>query len=213
MRAGIGAPAVRASGSSCVWSASLASFALSVPKPLTAVPTRAQVHPVVTGRRATAPENAARRKGRKAIMVVYFAFSVLVIAVCTIEVSVQACARVTRTDDVPVECNSGVLSLMGAVERATKTASTSTLSEREAVESYRQSLEPEWSRRGDIRRACQGQPKLEETLDAVLRLGWGEEQSVRRDSLETTELRRRARELVARNVHVGGPAGASPSAR
>lgn len=146
-------------------------------------------------------------------MVVYFAFSVLVIAVCTIEVSVQACASAARTDDHQVECGPGILSLVHALDRATKAASTGTKDEREAVESFRASLEPEWSRRDDIRRACAGRPEMEETLDAVLHQGWGEERSVRRDSLETNQLRRRARSLVERNIRGGGATGPEPSSR
>lgn len=142
------------------------------------------------------------------MLVAYFAFSVLVIAVCTIEVTVQACAGVKRTDDATVECASGILSLMHAVERATKSAATGTRPEREALESFRAALEPEWSRREAISHACAGRKDMEETLDAVLHLGWAEERSVRRDSLETTEFRRRARELVARNI----PGGAVPAA-
>jgi len=152
--------------------------------------------------------SAARRKGRKAILVAYFAFSVLIIAVCTVEISVQAFAGVKRTDDDQVDCVTGIQSLMRAVERATAGSSTVTLPEREAVESFRKALEPEWSRRDAIRRACKGQDNLEDTLDAVLHLGWAEERSVRRDSLETTEFRRRARDLMDRNIRsaAGSPA-------
>jgi hypothetical protein len=148
------------------------------------------------------------------VLVAYFAFSVLVIAVCTVEVTLQACARVKRTDAMDVDCRSGVLSLMQAVERATRQASTGTRPEREAVLAYRAALEPEWSRREAIRSVCEGDPGLEETLDAVLHLGWAEERAVRRDSLETTDFRRRAHELVSRHIRPDAiPAGSASSSR
>lgn len=140
-------------------------------------------------------------------MIAYFAFSVLVIVVCTVEISVQACSGVKRVDDTQVECSAGIMSLMQAVERASAQASTATLPEREALEGFRRALEPEWSRREAISRACKGREGLEDTLDAVLHLGWAEERSVRRDSVETTELRWRARDLVDRNIRHGSNAG------
>ena len=157
-------------------------------------------YPALVSKRSAQPNAAARRKGKKVVLSAYFAFVVAVIAVCTTEISLQAWAGAKRVDADPVDCAPGILSLKDAVERAIARASEDTGTERQAVESFRKNLEPEWLRRDAIRAACVQRPAMIETLDAVLHWGWAEERSVRQDALGTTEFRRQARQLIARNI-------------
>ena len=153
-------------------------------------------------------ERKARRKGRRGVMIGYFVLVVVVIGICTVQVTTQAIGRLGGThSDAPVDCVPGIRSLVVAVDRARTAAAASHQDESEAVALFRSSLEPEWARRGDIERACQGDPARLETLDAVIHLGFAEEHAVRRDAVELSEIRRKAADLV--HKHVPPPPSAS----
>ncbi|HQB44047.1 MAG TPA: hypothetical protein PLV85_10605 [Polyangiaceae bacterium] len=144
-------------------------------------------------------ERNARKKGRRGVMIGYFVFVVVVIAVCTVQITTQAVGRLGGiSSSTPIDCDRGIESLMAAVERARSAAATSHETETKAVALFRASLEPEWSRRGDIERACAGQPDRLEALDAVIHLGFAEEHAVRRHAIELSDIRRKAASLLRR---------------
>jgi hypothetical protein len=152
-------------------------------------------------------ERKARRKGRRGVMIGYFVLVVVVIGICTVQVTIQAVGRLGGTpSDAPVDCAQGIRSLVTAIERARSAAAASHEGESEAVALFRSSLEPEWARRGDIERACKGDPARLEALDAVIHLGFAEEHAVRRDAVELSEIRSKAADLVHRHVPPPPPA-------
>lgn len=140
-----------------------------------------------------------RAKGRT---IVYgaFTFAVLIfVAVLLVEITHQAFAE-TYADDQGAQCSPGLQELMVAVERARAASCRTEMDEEQAVIAFRTALLPEWSRVGAIRRACEGDRNRLETLDAIQYLRYAEENTVRRESSELATLRRRARELLDRNV-------------
>jgi len=153
----------------------------------------------------------ARKKGRRGVMIAYFVVVVVVITICTVEISIQAFSRLGGTSrDAQVECVEGIRSLIAAVDRARSGVDGSNRKEADAVIRYRASLEPEWSRRGAVRRACKGDIGRLETLDAVVHLGFAEEQAVRRNAMELAPFRRRASELLEKNLPAASAPGAVP---
>jgi hypothetical protein len=143
---------------------------------------------------------SARRKGRRWMMIAYFAFVVVIVVVCTVEVSLQAFARPHGNVDDSVKCAEGIASLARAVDRGLVAVNDDTLTEFEAVDKYRNALEPEWSMRGSVRAACEGDEGKLEALDAVVHMGFAEEHTVRHNAFEIAPFRRRARELLMREL-------------
>jgi hypothetical protein len=148
-------------------------------------------------------------------MIAYFALIVVICTICTIQVSTQAISRIGGETDEPVECVDGIRSLARAIERARVAVHRSDLKESEAVSRYRSNLEPEWSRRGAVEKACQGDKNRLRALDAVLHVGFAEEHAVRRDAVELASFRRRATDLIDKYLPPPDPeslpAGPAPS--
>ena len=152
-------------------------------------------------------EREARKKGRRIVMIGYFVLVVIVAAISAWRVTGQVIEQRhgTRSSE-PIDCSEGIRSLVTAVDRARNVAATSTLGESEAVNLFRNSLRPEWDRRGDIQHACSTSNDLLNTYGAVMHLGFVEEHAVRRDAVELAVVRRRAADLVRRHIP---PAGSS----
>ena len=147
-------------------------------------------------------DREARRKGRRLVMIIYFSLVVLVIAVAGWQVTSQVFAqRAGSHSDDPIDCIEGIRSLMAAIDLARSTTSASHEQESDAVHRFRSSLDDTaWKRRGDIQRACQGDPDRLRTLDAVLHLGYTEEHAVRRNAVELAAVRRRAVDMVRQHI-------------
>lgn len=143
-------------------------------------------------------------------MIAYFALVVVICTICTIQVSSQAISRIGGKSNDPVECVDGIRSLARAIERARVAVHRSDLKESEAVSCYRSNLEPEWSRRGAVQEACQGDANRLRALDAVIHLGFAEEHAVRRDAVELASFRRHATDLIEK--HLPPPDPGSPPA-
>jgi hypothetical protein len=141
---------------------------------------------------------ALRAKARRWLHVLYFCFVVLVVIACLANLLRKVTAPDARDDTV--RCAPDIEGLMSAVERARAAACKTELDEDEAVSAFHSALSPEWDRWTAIRRACSESPALRETLDAIQYLRYAEENTVRRESSELASLRRRARELLDRNV-------------
>lgn len=112
--------------------------------------------------------------------------------------------------DAEVECVAGIRSLVTAIDRARSRVDGSNQRESDAVARYRKALQPEWSKRGAVRRACRGDPARLRTLDAVVHLGFAEEHLVRRNAVELAPFRRRAAELIRDNLPARPAPGAVP---
>jgi len=140
-----------------------------------------------------------RAKGRR---IVYAAFTIAVfifVCVLLVEITSQAFAE-TYADDQGAQCAPGLQELMGAVERARAASCRTEMDEEQAVIAFGAALQPEWSRVGAIRKACEGDRHRLETLDAIQYLRYAEENTVRRESSELASVRRKARELLERNL-------------
>ena len=140
-------------------------------------------------------------------MIAYFAFVVVVCVVSVVEVTLQAFARPHGNVNDSVKCAEGIAALARAVERGLVAVSDDTLTEFEAVDKYRNALEPDWSTRGSVRAACEGDEGKLEALDAVVHMGFAEEHTVRHNAFEVAPFRLRARELLKREL----PGTALPS--
>ena len=152
-------------------------------------------------------EREARKKGRRIAMIGYFVLVVIIAAISAWRVTGQVLEQHHggRSSE-PIDCSEGIRSLVAAVDRARTVAATSTFGESEAVNLFRDSLRPEWDRRGDIQHACSASADLRNTYDAVMHLGFTEEHAVRRDAVELAAVRRKAADLVRRHMP---PAGSS----
>lgn len=145
-------------------------------------------------------------------MIAYFVVVVVIITVCTVEISIQAFSRRGgKATEAQVECVEGIRSLVAAVDRARSRVDGSNRKESDAVSRYRAALEPEWSRRGAVRRACRGDSARLETLDAVVHMGFAEEHAVRRNAMELAPFRRHASELIDKNLPAAPASGADPA--
>ena len=154
----------------------------------------------------------ARQRGRRAVMIAYFVVVVVIISICTIEISIQAFSRRGgKATEARVECVEGIRSLVAAVDRARSGVDGSNRKEADAVARYRAALEPEWSRRGAVRRACKGDPARLETLDAVVHMGFAEEHAVRRSAVELAPFRRLASQLMQKNLPAVPASSADPA--
>lgn len=162
----------------------------------------------------TAEDRTTRRvqkKGRRAIMIAYFVVVVIISTICTIEIVIQAISsQGGRATDAHVECVEGVRSLAAAVDRARSKVDGTNRVEADAVAKYRAALEPEWSHRGAVRRACRGDRQRLDALDAVVHLGFAEEHAVRRNAVELAPFRRRASELLNAHIPPAPAASAEP---
>lgn len=141
-------------------------------------------------------------------MIAYFVLVVVIITVCTVQISIQAFSRLGgKATDAQVECAEGIQSLVAAIDRARTAVDGSNRRESDAVATYRAALQPEWSRRGAVRRACKGDAERLATLDAVVHMGFAEEHAVRRNAVELAPFRRRASKLIEQNLPAPPPSG------
>ena len=142
---------------------------------------------------------ALRAKTRRVLQTLYFCFVVVVVGIIVVEITLQASSE-PSSDSSDVRCGPEILALWNAVERARAASCKTELDEEQSVTAFQTALQPEWGRAGAIRRACGHSPAFLETLDAIQYLRYAEENTVRRESSELASLRRRARELLDRNI-------------
>lgn len=140
-----------------------------------------------------------RAKARQWVFGLFASLVILFVAVIAMEVSLQAFAS-SKTASESTRCVAGIASLWNAIDQARGTLARTELPEEEAVLAFRNSLEIAWSHYDAIRQACSLNPSHVQTLDALERLRYAEETTVRRESSELGSLRRHARELFERNV-------------
>ncbi|MCL2825584.1 MAG: hypothetical protein FWD57_16450 [Polyangiaceae bacterium] len=151
----------------------------------------------------------ARNIGRRIVMIGYYSVFVIVTGIGTWQVTEQAFRRLGNPQsDTPIDCVEGINSLATAISRARGAALTSHAEESEAVKNYRDGLNPEWERRGDIERACMSNKQHLETLEAVVHLGFVEEHAVRREAVELSTVRRKTSDMVRRHT---SPAPSTPT--
>lgn len=142
-----------------------------------------------------------RKRTLRYVMIGYFFVVLAVCAVSAVQVVEQALFRepeskLESADVKRFECAEGIRLLDDAIDRARKTVHRSALDETQAMKKYREALEPIWSHRAVIERACMGDAQGELAVRALIRLGYAEEHAVRSDAMELSRLRKRTEQLV-----------------
>jgi len=142
-----------------------------------------------------AGETLARRRGRRAVMTVYYLVLVGFILAASGNVIWQVWSPVLQ-DYPPVDCRTGLRQLAKAIDRARQAAgSLSEASEDEALRRFRSALSPEWDQHGAVANTCRSDKSLSVALDVIERLRYAEERAVRREVSDLAPLRRRVGQI------------------
>jgi hypothetical protein len=96
---------------------------------------------------------------------------------------------------VAKECRGGTRDLLLAVRRASLAAAAESGDERAALERFRGTLEPEWSRRASLDSLCRADPKARAALAEIDALRYAEEHAVRYEAVGLAPQRRRVQAL------------------
>lgn len=148
---------------------------------------------------------AARKRGRRIALVIYYGLVVFVCLAGAVQVTRQVLWNPIRSAPFS-DCREGMAALVRALERA-RTAAPGNDGEDLAVERFRNALEPEWSYWDSIAQSCQGNVERERALDAIKRLRYAEEHAARWEAGDLAPLRRRVQELTNKEF---GSAGGTP---
>jgi hypothetical protein len=157
----------------------------------------------------TAPEDnleRARRRGRRVGIVVFSVFVSGITLVWSAQIVSQVWAK--RPSPTTQPCRTGLISLIGAIERARSAAAAQTGGERAALTRFRQQLAPEWLRRETLEAECRDDPAAARALRQIDELRYAEEHAVRHESIDLAARRRRVKELRGEILRSGisGPA-------
>jgi hypothetical protein len=147
------------------------------------------------GMQRSADEVEARRRGRRSVMIAYYAIVAGFILLAAGNVTYQVWAPLFRSYS-PVNCQVGLSELARAVDRARQAASSvSEEGEDVALAQFRTALSPEWDNHDAIAATCQKSAELASLLDVVERLRYAEERAVRREVSDLAPLRRKVGQL------------------
>ena len=147
---------------------------------------------------AGASIGVARRRGRRALLAVYYAIILGISIASTVEITRQV--FYVKVEPSPYRsCREGLLALSTAVERARR-AAPGTDGEDAAISRFREALEPDWSRRDAVALSCRGREQDEGALDAIERLRYAEEHAVRREAGDLAPLRRKVQAIVEKDL-------------
>jgi hypothetical protein len=138
------------------------------------------------------PFERTRRRGRRVGIAVFALLVSSFTFVCTAQIILQTWAPAAPRNDI--DCRSGLVALIAAVRRARQAAADETHGERAALERFRASLQPEWSRRPSLNELCRPDKQTSRALEELDRLVYAEEHAVR---YEATDLARRRRRVKA----------------
>jgi hypothetical protein len=143
---------------------------------------------------ADVPSSARTSLGRRLGLVVFG----LVVTAFTLVCSIQIIRQVwfPATTELPADCHAGVRDLILAVERGRRAAAAENGNEKAALARFRAQLDPEWSRRPAVERACGGHEETRRALRDVLEWRYSEEHAVRYEAADLARLRRRVHALA-----------------
>jgi hypothetical protein len=136
---------------------------------------------------------ASRRLGRRIGLVL---FGVLLSAF-TVVSSLQIIFQVwfPKSAAAVGSCQSGIRSLVTAVERARTAAAAENGDERAALARFRAKLAPEWQSLPAVEHACESDGAARAALRDVVELRFAEEHAVRYEAVALARLRRRVNAL------------------
>lgn len=130
--------------------------------------------------------------------VLYGALALFVIATPVVQVTRQVFFAPAPRGTGFATCQAGIAALYDAIERGRVAAEHGDDDDEEAaLLRYREAVAPDWAHRDAIAETCRGEPRALTVLDAIERLRYSEEHSVRHQAVELTALRRRVKALVA----------------
>lgn len=145
-------------------------------------------------------ELAARRRGRRAAVAIYYIVIATFIAIAAGQIAWQVFSPALSAHGEG-SCKAGLRELAAAIDRARDAASsTPEGGEDAALARFRSALEPDWSHRDAVAVSCRGSRQLEAALDAIERLRYAEEHAVRLEASELAPLRLEVRELIAHRL-------------
>jgi hypothetical protein len=151
---------------------------------------------------------AARRRGRRVALAIYYAVAGGVCVAGALQVTLQVYWSPSRPSPY-AGCREGQIALVAAIDRARK-AAPGTDGEDAAIERFRGALLPEWGHRDAIAGACKTKADDERALDAIERLRYAEEHAVRREAGDLAPLRRRVQAIVENELGSGPSRGTDP---
>lgn len=148
---------------------------------------------------------AARKRGRKIALLVYYAVVLCVCVAGAAEVSLQVLWNPVNASPY-ANCQEGLRALVSALSRA-RSAAPGNDGEDLAIERFRSALNPEWSYWDSIAQSCQGNAERKRALDAIERLRYAEEHAARWEAGDLAPLRRKVQDLTEKEL---GPALRTP---
>jgi hypothetical protein len=134
-----------------------------------------------------------RRIGRRIGIAVFAACVAVPTLVWTSQIMHQIFFR--PSGPAPASCDSGLLDLLHAVDRARQAAREENSGERQSLARFRDALDPEWQARPTLDSLCRGAPRDGARLREVDALRYAEEHAVRYEATALARQRQRAREL------------------
>jgi hypothetical protein len=138
---------------------------------------------------------AARARGRRIAMTVYYTMVVLVGGAAAVQITRQV--MFSPGPPAPYStCHEGLRALSTALSRARDAAAGSDGGEDAALARFRSALHPEWTFRDGVAARCRPSAEDAGTLDAIERLRYAEEHAVRREAGELAPLRRKVQTIV-----------------
>lgn len=117
-------------------------------------------------------------------------------AVCTVEILGQVWFQEVKS--TKLDCRSGLLGLVQAVDRARTAVGKAPVSggPSAALAVFRSSLEPEWSDREAVALVCQQNPTTSKALKQIEQLRYAEEHAVRYEAHNLSRQRRLVQDLL-----------------
>jgi hypothetical protein len=139
-----------------------------------------------------------RRVGQFAI----FALAGLIAILATVQITHQVFFPPSASDAPSLAtCRDGLAVLYRAIDRGRQAAERGDDRDEEAaLLRYREAVAPDWRHRDRVAALCRSNEQDLATLDAIERLRYSEEHSVRHSAVELSALRQQVRQLVEADV-------------
>ncbi len=140
----------------------------------------------------------AARRGRRVGQFLYYAMVGAIAVASTAQITRQVFFPPPAEVPPPFQgCRAGLVALFQAIEQGRAAAERGDDRDEEAaLVRYREAVGPIWRHRDAVAALCQVDPNAIGALDAIERLRYSEEHSVRHQAVELTALRRQVKELV-----------------
>ncbi len=137
--------------------------------------------------------------GRRIAQLLYFAFVGLLGGAAIVQITHQVFFPGARENSPFQSCSEGLSALYQAIELGRSAAERGPEADEEgALLRYREAVAPDWRHRDSVARLCADDAKKISVLDAIERLRYSEEHSVRHQAVELSALRQKVKELAIR---------------